>query len=116
MSDTQQPLAYLLGSSENSLESFELTRLNRASNLRKEFLQLLDNWIRIEAEAKIARCLLEYRRTQAESGVGVAVPTALLIVASGSEESGPIVGGLHTDRMDGEIPFASGVGVFHAGR
>jgi hypothetical protein len=63
MSDIQ-PLAYLLSSSKISLESYELLRLNRASNLRKEMLQLLDRWVDAETEARLAREILEWKRIE----------------------------------------------------
>jgi hypothetical protein len=63
MSDIQ-PLGYLLSSSKMSLESYELLRLNRASNLRKEMLQLLDRWVDAETEARLAREILEWKRTE----------------------------------------------------
>jgi hypothetical protein len=56
-------LAYLLSSSRISLESYELLRLNRASNLRKEMLQLLDKWVDAETEARLAQEILEWKRT-----------------------------------------------------
>lgn len=48
--------------SHNCLEGFELSRLNRISNLRKEFHQLLAEWIEFEIEARFARWVLDYRR------------------------------------------------------
>src|SRR5579872_1502375 len=63
MSDIQ-PLGYLLSSSKISLESYELLRLNRASNLRKEMLQLIDKWVDTETEARLAREILEWKRTE----------------------------------------------------
>jgi len=63
MSDIQ-PLAYLLSSSQISLESYELLRLNRASNLRKEMLQLVDKWVDAETEARLAREILEWKRAE----------------------------------------------------
>lgn len=69
MSDTQ-PLAYLMTSSDTSLESYELSRLNRASNLRKEMLQLLEKWIDAEAEARMARAILEWKRAEIRDPTG----------------------------------------------
>jgi hypothetical protein len=62
MSETLPPLDYLATCSNISLEAFELARLNRAANLRKEIRQALDEWIRAEGEAQFARWLLEHRR------------------------------------------------------
>ena len=46
---------YLHEASNPSLESFELSRLNHAANLRKEIAALLDQWIEETAEAILAR-------------------------------------------------------------
>jgi hypothetical protein len=39
---TQPPFEFLLSASGNSLQSYELPRLNHAANLHKEITQLLD--------------------------------------------------------------------------
>ena len=39
------PLDYLHSASVSSLESYELSRLNHAANLRREIATLLDQWI-----------------------------------------------------------------------
>jgi hypothetical protein len=62
MGSTHPPLESLLKLSQNCLEGFELSRLNRISNLRKEFHEVLDEWIELEIEARFARWALEYRR------------------------------------------------------
>lgn len=66
MSDTQ-PIAYLITNSKASLESYELSRLNRASNLRKEMLQILERWIDAEAQARMARSILDWRRVELDN-------------------------------------------------
>lgn len=66
MSDTQ-PLAYLMTNSKDSLESYELSRLNRASNLRKEMLQVLERWIDAEAQARMARSILDWKRVEIDN-------------------------------------------------
>ena len=53
------PWDYLHEASGPSLESFELSRLNHAANLRKEIAALLDQWIEEAAEALLARWLRE---------------------------------------------------------
>src|SRR4029077_14482214 len=40
---TQPPWEFLLSASRNSLQSYELSRLSHAANLRKEIMQLLDS-------------------------------------------------------------------------
>ena len=53
------PWDYLHQASSPSLESFELSRLNHAANLRKEIATLLEQWIDEMAEALLARWLRE---------------------------------------------------------
>src|SRR5580658_6154699 len=64
MSDTQPPLEFFLTSSATGLESFELSRMNRAANLRKELRQVMEEWIEAEVNARFARWVLESRRAQ----------------------------------------------------
>jgi len=65
MGPTRAPLGYLLTASGAALESFELSRLNRASNLRGELRDVVENWIETEVDARLARCILEVKRRQA---------------------------------------------------
>jgi len=60
------PWDYLREASSSSLESFELSRLNHAANLRKEIAALLDQWIEEAAEALLARWLRENHRSRQE--------------------------------------------------
>lgn len=64
MGSDQLPLEYLVTSSQTALEGFELSRLNRCANLRKELRQIADQWIGVEIEARMARWILECRRAQ----------------------------------------------------
>src|SRR5579863_644911 len=64
MASAQPPLEYLISSSEESLESFELSRLSNVANLRKELRTVLDEFVEAEIEARIARWILEGRRAQ----------------------------------------------------
>jgi hypothetical protein len=57
----QPPWEFLLSASRNSLQSFELSRLAHASNLRKEIAALIDQWMEENAAAMLARWLLEQR-------------------------------------------------------
>ena len=66
MGVTRPPLEYLASCSKVSLESFELARLNEASNYRKEVQQILQGWIDTEVEARLARWILESRQSQAD--------------------------------------------------
>ncbi len=54
------PWEYLCQASQPSLQSFELTRLAHASNLRKEIAALVDEWMEETAAALLARWLLEH--------------------------------------------------------
>jgi hypothetical protein len=58
---TQPPWEFLLSASSNSLQSYELSRLNHAANLRKEITQLLDTWLDENASALLARWLTRQR-------------------------------------------------------
>ena len=64
MGAARPPLKYLATCSQMSLESVELSRLNLAANLRKEFQEVLDEWIDSEVDAQLARSILEWRREQ----------------------------------------------------
>jgi hypothetical protein len=58
---TQPPWEFLLSASRNSLQSYELSRLSHAANLRKEIGALLDQWIEENACAMLARLLIQQR-------------------------------------------------------
>jgi hypothetical protein len=58
---TQPPWEFLLSASRNSLQSFELSRLAHAANLRKEIAALIDQWIDENAAAMLARLLMQQR-------------------------------------------------------
>ncbi len=54
------PWEYLRTASVRSLESFELSRLSHAANLRKEITSLVDEWLDESAGALVARWLLDH--------------------------------------------------------
>jgi hypothetical protein len=58
---TQPPWEFLLSASRNSLQSYELSRLSHAANLRKEIMQLLDCWLEENSAAMLARLLMQER-------------------------------------------------------
>ena len=58
---TQPPWEFLLSASRNSLQSYELSRLSHAANLRKEIGALLDLWMEENSAAMLARWLMEQR-------------------------------------------------------
>jgi hypothetical protein len=55
------PVDFLLVCSGVSLREFELNRLNLAANIRKNVRELLDGLVEAEAEALLARWLIEHR-------------------------------------------------------
>jgi hypothetical protein len=57
------PLDYLQAASRASLQSFELTRLNHAANLRQEIAALIDQWIQETSEAVLARWMLDHHKS-----------------------------------------------------
>jgi hypothetical protein len=57
------PLDYLQAASRASLQSFELTRLNHAANLRQEIAALMDQWIQETSEALLARWMLDHHKS-----------------------------------------------------
>lgn len=59
---TEPPWEFLLSASLTSLQSYELSRLSHAANLRKEIGQLLDCWLDENAAAMLARWLMEQRK------------------------------------------------------
>ena len=63
----EPPWEFLLSASRVSLQSFELSRLSHAANVRKEIVQLLDTWLEETSAALLARWLIEH---QAESAHG----------------------------------------------
>ena len=67
---TQPPWQFLLSASRTSLQSYELTRLSHAANLRKEIGALLDQWLDENACAMLARWLMEQRENSPSSEGG----------------------------------------------
>jgi hypothetical protein len=53
-----RPLEYLATSSEASIESFHLSRLNAVANLRKELHEIFEEWVEAEVQARLAQWLL----------------------------------------------------------
>ncbi|MGB6546461.1 MAG: hypothetical protein WA871_12340 [Candidatus Acidiferrales bacterium] len=81
------PWDYLRRASTASLQSFELSRLNHAANLRNEIAALMDQWLEETAQAMLARWLLENRdqvrhsddvETDPENPMPDALPSAAL--------------------------------------
>jgi hypothetical protein len=58
---TQPPWEFLLTASRNTLQSYELSRLAHAANLRKELGALLDQYLEENTAAMLARWLMDQR-------------------------------------------------------
>ena len=69
------PLDYLQAASRASLQSFELTRLNHAANLRREIASLIDQWIQETSQAMLARWMLDHHKSLQSSSMS---PTELV--------------------------------------
>ena len=57
------PIDYLHTASRSSLQSFELSRLNHAANLRRDISVLMDQWIEETCQAMLARWMLEHHNS-----------------------------------------------------
>jgi hypothetical protein len=57
----EPPWEFLLSASRVSLQSFELSRLTYAANVRKEIIELLDVWLEKTSSALLARRLMQHR-------------------------------------------------------
>ena len=61
---SQPPWEFLLSASRTSLQSYELSRLSHAANLRKEITALVEQWIEENSNAMLARWLMQYRERE----------------------------------------------------
>ena len=71
---TQAPWEFLLSASRTTLQSYELSRLAHASNLRKEITELLDQWLEENTSAMLARWLIEQRERSVLAAESSVVP------------------------------------------
>jgi hypothetical protein len=60
-SPSEPPWKFLLSASRSSLQSYELSRLNCAANLRTDMVRLLDQLVEETASAQLARWLIKHR-------------------------------------------------------
>ena len=58
---TEPPWDFFHDASIASLQSFELSRLNHAANIRREITALLDQWVSDNSQALLARWVREQR-------------------------------------------------------
>jgi hypothetical protein len=76
--DIELPLKYLCSSSDASVESFQLSRLNAIANLRKEMCEIFDELLEAEVQARMAQWLLARENREHAAGVISATrPTAV---------------------------------------
>ncbi|MGA9883629.1 MAG: hypothetical protein WBQ34_07915 [Candidatus Acidiferrales bacterium] len=77
MSSRRLPDGYLELCSLDALESLVLARMNQAANLRAQAQQLLQRWVEVEAEVKVAQWMLDQRRSdQLRAGAAAQMQTA----------------------------------------
>src|SRR6202040_56148 len=57
-----RPREYLFTSSDASIESFRLSRLNAVANLRKELHEIFEEWVEAEVQARLAQWLLARKK------------------------------------------------------
>lgn len=82
-------IEYLREASPASLQSFELSRLNHAANLRREIATLIDQWIAETSEALLARWMLDHRNSLYRSSVAVPDPCQSFLEPGMSPLSSP---------------------------
>jgi hypothetical protein len=73
------PLEYLLTSSQSGLENFGLGKMNKIANLRLEIHDVVEEWIEAETQYRLARWILECRRSQDTASCAQAAKTSLPI-------------------------------------
>jgi hypothetical protein len=101
----QPALEYLVTCSQSSLEGFELARLDQISKLRREIGEIQNEWIEAEVAARLARLLLESRRTEVQN------PQEQLSIASklpgllGSNVATPQIAGVSLGEVFSESLF-----------
>jgi hypothetical protein len=102
--DSEPSLEYLLGCSKISLESFGLSRLNRASNLRKELSQVAEEWVAAEVSFRLARLIVD-RRDAGQAAASLS-PTQPAMLSSGNQLTLPLPAQLSdvTDETDTVLP------------
>ena len=66
----QPPWDFLLSASRNTLQSFEMSRLGHAADIRKEINALIEQWVQESVDAGLARCLLNQREHAVRAAEG----------------------------------------------
>ena len=65
MKTTKSMLDYLARCSQTSLESFQLARLNDLANLRRQMIDVIDEWVETDIQARISEWILLRKRHHA---------------------------------------------------
>jgi len=109
---------YLQQTSDAGLESFQLARLDRTANLRKELTQMVTEMVDSEVEARLARWLLDRRRLQAGGAprvdVSIELPTGdwprECLLLEGSPQNGGVcaVAPAETSDISGQVAPSPG--------
>jgi hypothetical protein len=73
---TQPPWEFLLTASRNTLQSYELSRLAHAANLRKEMGSLLEQYLEENTAAMLARWLMDQRERTVLGEEAAAAPAS----------------------------------------
>jgi len=94
-------LEYLFMSSPASIESFQLTRLNAAANLRKELHEVFDELVEAEVQARLAQCVLARKGSE-----NLAVAGSITI-GSGANHNAQIAAARATIRLTNRSPTRS---------
>lgn len=111
MGTTHPPLESLMTFSQNCLEGFEHSRLNRISILRKEFHQIFEELIQFEIDARLARWILDGRQVSGPAcsphhAIAAEVVLPELALRSLARSAGDLVAP-GDDALPPELPFGS---------
>ena len=84
------PWDFFRDASQPSLESYELSRLNNAANLRREITALLDQWVEDNSQALLARWVHDRRnRRSFESSFAEEMPQPELPADNSAPSTAP---------------------------
>jgi hypothetical protein len=84
----QAPWEFLLSASRTTLQSYELSRLAHAANLRKEIGELLDQYMEESTSAMLARWLIEQRERSVLAPATLETPEPADVAAAAASSNG----------------------------